>query len=223
MRHQLDLSLYIITDSTLSRGRSHQEVCARAIQGGATAIQLRDKIAGTRQLYEAALQIRELTRQARPQVLFIVNDRVDIALAVDADGVHLGDDDLPIREARRLLGPEKIIGASAANPQDAGRAEAEGAGYLGVGAIYETRSTKPDAGAPIGPGAISSVKPHTSLPIVGIGGVNHTNAWEVIAAGADGVAVISDVVSAPDIAEAARKLKDIVSGAKEEYAKVQDR
>ena len=211
-RRALSLSVYVITDPDLSRGRTPEEVCARAIEGGADVVQLRDKGAFSRRLYEAALRMRELTRKAG--VLFIVNDRVDIALAADADGVHLGTDDFPVSEARRLLEPGKIIGASASTPEEARRAEAEGADYLGVGAMFEARTTKADAGAPIGPGAISTIKKHTNLPIVGVGGIKHSNAAEVISAGADGVAVISAVVTADDIAAAVRELKRIVLKAK---------
>jgi thiamine-phosphate pyrophosphorylase len=140
---------------------------------------------------------------------FIVNDRVDIALAIDADGVHLGADDMPVKDARRLMGADKVIGASAGTIEEALTAKEEGANYLGVGSIYAT-ATKADAGEPIGPEALQKIKSAAMMPIVGIGGISHHNAAPVIAAGADGIAVISAVVSAPDIAAAVRSLKEIV-------------
>lgn len=197
------LKVYVITDSRLSLGRSHEEVAAQAISGGCRTVQLREKNASTRQLVETARAIRRLTAEAG--VLFIVNDRVDVALAVDADGVHLGQDDLPLEAARRILGPGKIIGISVETPEQARLAEALGADYLGVGPIFQT-STKADAGAPYGPGLITRIKAVTSLPVVAIGGINPDNLHEVVKAGADGVAVVSAVVSKVDIAGAAREL-----------------
>ena len=207
----MQLDVYVITDAALSRGRSHVQVATEAIRGGADAIQLRDKSASTRELVEVGFALRQLTREAG--VLFIVNDRVDVALAVDADGVHVGQDDMPAAIARRLLGPSKIIGVSAATPEEARQAKADGADYLGVGAIYATAS-KADAGLPTGPGLLGEIKQAVDLPIVAIGGVNVHNAAEAIRAGADGVAVISAVVSAPDIAQATRTLRAVVEEAK---------
>ena len=207
----MQLDVYVITDAALSRGRSHVQVAAEAIRGGADAIQLRDKSASTRELVEVGFALRQLTREAG--VLFIVNDRADVALAVDADGVHVGQDDMPAAIARRLLGPSKIIGVSAATPEEARQAKADGADYLGVGAIYATAS-KADAGLPTGPGLLGEIKQAVDLPIVAIGGVNVHNAAEAIRAGADGVAVISAVVSAPDIAQATRTLRAVVEEAK---------
>jgi thiamine-phosphate pyrophosphorylase len=205
------LDVYVITDAALSRGRDHVQVVAEAIRGGATAVQLREKQASTRELVEMGRALRDLTRDAR--VLFIVNDRVDVALAVDADGVHVGQDDMPAAIARRLLGPDKIVGVSAATPAEAQQAKRDGANYLGVGAIYATAS-KADAGAPTGPGLLAEIKRAVDLPIVAIGGLDARNAAEAIAHGADGVAVISAVVSAPDIAQATRALRAVVDEAK---------
>jgi len=197
--------LYIITDEVLSKGRSHLDIARAAVAGGANVIQLRDKWASSRKLYEAAVEIRNLTR--RTQTLFIVNDRLDIALACDADGLHVGQEDLPVSLARKLLGPEKILGVSATTLAQALKAEADGADYLGVGPVFEARGTKPDAGEPLGLKLITDVRRQCQKPIVAIGGINHENVGQVIKAGANAVAVISAVVAAEDIEEAVRSLR----------------
>jgi thiamine-phosphate pyrophosphorylase len=199
----LDLSLYVITDRLLSRGRSHREVVEKAINGGATCVQLREKDITSREFFASALELRKLTREKG--VALIINDRLDIALAVGADGVHLGQDDLPFMEARRLMPPGMILGASTGDLQQALEAQSLGASYLGVGAIFKT-GTKADAGEPIGLQALSSICSNVSIPVIGIGGINSANARLVIEAGAAGVAVISSVVAAPDIAAAAGEL-----------------
>ena len=200
--------LYVVTDERVSRNRSHLEVAEAAIRGGADVIQLRDKTAGSGELYRIAVALREATRDAN--VPFIVNDRLDIALAVDADGLHVGQDDLPAAVARRLLGPGKLLGVSAETPEEALRAEEDGADYLGVGPIFEARGTKADAGAPKGPGMIAPIRGCCRLPIVAIGGIKAGNARSVREAGADAVAVISDIVGADDIAQAARRMKELL-------------
>ena len=146
-------------------------------------------------------------------MLFIVNDRVDVALAVDADGVHVGQDDMPADLVRRLIGPDKVLGVSAATPAEAIKARADGADYLGVGAIYATNS-KADAGMPTGPALLKRIREVVDLPLVAIGGLNVHNAAEAVEFGADGVAVISAVVSAPDIRQATQVLKAVVEEAK---------
>ncbi len=206
-------NLYVITDEALAGGRSHEEQTRAALAGGARVIQLRDKQASSSRLYEAALAMRRLTRAAG--AILIVNDRVDIALAADADGVHVGPDDLPVAVARRLL-PGRLVGASAGTVDEAIAAARDGAGYLGVGAVYEARGSKADAGAPVGPERVAAVRAAVSLPLVGIGGIQATNAAAVIAAGADGVAVISGIVAAADMTAAARALSEIVAAAKRE-------
>ena len=187
-------------------------MCAEAIAGGADAIQLRDKRATSLELYRVAVRMRELTRSAG--VLFIVNDRVDIAMAVGADGVHLGTHDLPVVAARRLLGPGKVIGFSPDSVAELEQAQAWGTDYIGYGPIFQASAAKGDAGAPIGPEAVREAKKHTRLPIVGIGGITARNAAHVIAAGAAGVAVVSAVVAAPDVAKAVRELKRVVEAAR---------
>lgn len=204
--------LYVITDEVLGGGRSHEEQARAALDGGAGLIQLRDKTASSRRLYDAAVAIREMTRPAG--ALLIVNDRLDIALAADADGLHVGPDDLPVSVARRLLRPGMILGASSGTVEEAVAAEQEGADYLGVGAVYEARGSKADAGAPVGPERVGAIRQVVQIPIVGIGGIKVENAAPVIAAGADGVAVITGVVAAPDIQAAASRFVELIQGEK---------
>ncbi len=194
--------LYVITDDTLVPGLGHLEITRAALAGGARIIQLRDKRRDAGALLPIAREMRAWCRAAG--ALFIVNDRADLALAADADGVHLGQTDLPVAETRRLLGPHRLIGISPENEEQVRRAEAEGADYLGVGAVYGS-ATKPDAGAAVGVEQIRRFRSITSLPIVAIGGITAERVPKVIAAGADSVAVISAVVAAHDVVEAARR------------------
>ena len=207
----MDLSLYVITDSALSHQRLDIDVVRAAIAGGATAIQLRDKAASGRQLAETGRALLELTRRAG--ALLIVNDRVDVAMAIDADGVHVGQDDLAAADVRRIIGPNKIVGVSASTLEEAIQAERDGADYVGTGAVFATAS-KPDAGEPIGTRGLARIAAAVRIPTVAIGGINATNAVGCIEAGAAGVAVISAVVSADDISEAARHLRDVVEAGK---------
>ena len=204
MKPQLPLgSIYLLTDPNLSSGRTHEEVVRESIAGGAKIIQLRDKIATTRKLIEIGEKLREITLKAG--VIFIVNDRVDIALSVDADGVHLGEDDMPIAYARKILGEGKIIGISVDNVEKAKIAEAEGADYIALGPIFSTKK-KINAGEPVGVEEIKKVKSIVRLPVIAIGGINLQNIQLVAMAGADSVAVISAVVGAPDIRRAMKEL-----------------
>jgi thiamine-phosphate diphosphorylase len=202
--------LYVITDEKASRGRSHLQVAEAAIVGGADVLQLRDKEAPGGLLYRVALQLRRITREAK--VPFIVNDRLDIALAADADGVHVGQADLPASVVREIMGPGRILGVSVDTVEEAMRAEKDGADYLGVGPVFEARETKPDAGLPLGVDRITRIRRQCRLPIVAIGGINAENALMVREAGADAAAVISAIVAADDIAHAARRLKRILEG-----------
>jgi thiamine-phosphate pyrophosphorylase len=211
MKKQIDYSLYVVTDTKLTRERSLYAVVEAAIRGGATIVQYRAKNTTTRQMVEEAQALRDLCHAHG--IPLIVNDRVDVALAVDADGVHVGQDDMPASLARRLIGNQKILGVSAENVQEAQAAIADGADYLGVGAVFAT-STKPDAGAPIGVEGLVRVARASTIPIVGIGGINATNAASVIRAGAAGIAVISAVVSADDVEDAARALRRVVEEAR---------
>ncbi|MFA6147065.1 MAG: thiamine phosphate synthase [bacterium] len=202
--------LYVVTDEKVSRGRSHLQVAEAAILGGADVVQLRDKEASSGSLYRVAQRIRKLTLDAK--VPFIVNDRLDIALATGADGVHVGQDDLPASVVREILGPGRILGVSVDTVEEALLAEKDGADYLGVGPVFEARGTKPDAGEPVGVERIARIRRHCRLPIVAIGGIDAGNARSVREAGADAAAVISAIVSADDIAQAAKRLKCILEG-----------
>ncbi len=193
--------LCVITAAGLSPGRTHLDVAKAAVDAGAAMVQLREKHATTRELHQAAIALRDLTRGTSTR--FLVNDRVDVALAADADGVHLGPDDLPWKEARRLLGPARVLGVSAATMEEVREAEAAGADYLGVGPAYATGS-KADAGDAIGPEGVRRIVEATRLPVVAIGGVTADNAKALWEAGASGIAVISAVAAAPDMREALR-------------------
>lgn len=207
----VDYSLYVITNAKLSRGRPHREIIAAAIRGGATMVQHREKNASTRQMIDEAFVLRDLCREH--DVPFIVDDRVDVALAVDADGVHVGQDDMPPSLARRLIGPEKILGVSAENTVQARAAIDAGANYLGIGAVFAT-STKSDAGEPLGLDRFAKIARVSTIPVIGIAGINASNAASVIRAGAAGIAVVSAVVSAEDVEAAARELRMIVEQTK---------
>ncbi|HHW45129.1 MAG TPA: thiamine phosphate synthase [Desulfotomaculum sp.] len=200
---RIDCSLYVITGDKFGHGRPIVEVAVAAIDGGATVLQLREKDFTSRQLVDVGHQLRHLTRQRG--VTFIVNDRVDIALAVDADGVHLGQDDLPVGMARRILGPGKIIGISTHSLEQALEAQRQGADYIGVGPVYETH-TKDDVLPPVGVDLVRQVSARVSIPKVAIGGIKAHNVAEVMKAGADGVAVVTAVWAAGDVSGAAREL-----------------
>lgn len=204
----LDLSLYVITDRRAAGARAILDVVRAAIAGGATVIQLREKEATTLQMIRLGRALHELTDAAG--IPLIINDRVDVALAIDAAGVHLGQDDMPAEMARRLLGPDRILGVSAGTVEEAIQAERAGADYLGVGAVFGT-PTKPDADLPIGVEGLARIARAVSIPIVAIGGVTPQNASAALAAGAVGVAVISAVVGAADPEAAARQLRHIVT------------
>jgi thiamine-phosphate pyrophosphorylase len=203
--------LYVVTDETIGLGRSHVELARQAVAGGADVIQLRDKTLSGRALFDAAIAVREITLDAG--ALFIVNDRLDVALAADADGVHLGESDLPIGHARRLAPPGFIIGASVGSVDAAVRAAAEGADYVALSPTFATNS-KDDAGPGCGLATLSAVRAAVSLPLVAIGGITAGNVSDVIAAGADGVAVISAVVARDDVTAAARDLRSRIAAAK---------
>ena len=206
--------LYVVTDEKLSRGLTHAEIARRAVAGGADVIQLRDKDKSSRELYEIACEIREICRD---RALFFVNDRLDIALAAGADGVHLGQDDLPIEAARRVAPQNFLIGISVGNAGEALAAKSAGADYVAVSPVFSTPS-KTDAGTGHGVAAIREIRTAVTCPVIGIGGINADNAAELIDAGLDGVAVISAVVSAPDVTAAAQNLSAIIREAKERRA-----
>jgi thiamine-phosphate pyrophosphorylase len=210
----MNLDTYLVTAERLSEGRSTVEIVESAIDGGIDLVQLREKEMPARDRYDLGQELRELTRAAG--VPLIVNDRIDLAAAVDADGVHLGDEDLPIAVAREQLGEAAIVGRSVSTAEAAREAERAGADYLGVGAVYPTDSkdTNPE-GTEIGLDRIEAVAEAVEIPIVGIGGVKPDNAAAVIGAGADGVAVISAITAADDPAAATRELGAAVERGRE--------
>ena len=208
-KENCNYSLYLVTDSGLSRGRTHEEVLACAIRGGVTIVQLREKDCCTRDMIEMAQRLLRLCRAH--DVPLIVNDRLDVALAADADGVHVGQDDMPVPVARKLLGPDKILGVTAHTVEEALKAIDEGADYIGASPIFTT-ATKADAGEPIGLEGLAKICKACRVPVVGISGINASNAESVFRAGAAGVAVVSAIVSAEDVEKAARELARIVAG-----------
>ncbi|WP_247728476.1 thiamine phosphate synthase [Halovivax limisalsi] len=199
---------YLVTQESLSAGRTTPEIVAAAIEGGVDAVQLREKDRSARERYELGREVRDLTADAG--VPLLVNDRIDLARAIDADGVHLGQSDLPVAVARDQLGTDAIVGCSAWRVEDAREAERQGADYLGTGAVYGTSSkdVDPDKDG-IGPEGIERVVEAVSIPVIGIGGITRENAGTVVDAGAAGVAVISAITRADDPAAATRELGEV--------------
>lgn len=206
----MDPTVYVVLDRAAARGRSLDDVLAAVIEGGCRMVQLRDKESPSGRLLPMAEQL--LARARRAGVTFVVNDRVDLAVAVGADGVHLGQDDLPARLARPLLRPGMVLGVSTHDVAQAHAARDAGADYVAVGAMFAT-TTKPDFQL-VGPGLVRKLRPDIRVPLVGIGGITHDNVADVIRAGADGVAVISAVCGAPDPAVATRRFLDIIRDAR---------
>jgi len=202
--------VYLVTQADRSAGRSTPEIVRAAIAGGVDVVQLREKDRPARERLALGRELRELTAEAG--IPLLVNDRIDLAAAVEADGVHLGDEDLPVAVAREQLGPDAIVGRSVSTSAAARAAEDAGADYLGVGALYPTDSKdKPPEESDLGPEGIAAVAEATDLPIVGIGGVTPENAADVVAAGADGVAVITAITAAEAPEAATRALGDAVA------------
>lgn len=199
--------LYVVTDSGLSRGRTDAEVARLAYEGGADAVQLRMKHADGREMLEQARQIAAAAREM--ERFFFVDDRVDVAMASGADGVHLGQSDMPVEDARRLMGDDAIIGVSVQSVEQAVDAVEGGADYVGVGAVFNT-ATKPDAKQAIGLGPVFEIRQAVDVPVVAIGGINRGNIQDVIRAGADAAAVVSAVVAQDDPRAAAHELRDLI-------------
>jgi thiamine-phosphate pyrophosphorylase len=207
----MNVDLYVITDETTGGGRSHAAIARGAVLGGADIIQLRDKSRSCAELITVGMEIAAVTRNTG--IVFMVNDRLDVAMACGADGVHLGQDDMRVSTARQLAPPGFIIGVSVGTVEEAVEAEREGADYVALSPTFSTVS-KDDAGPGLGLDRLREIRRAVSLPIVAIGGISRQNARDVIAAGADGIAVISAVVSSPDMTAAARELKDLVQAGK---------
>ncbi|MCH5174111.1 MAG: thiamine phosphate synthase [Bacteroidales bacterium] len=197
------LRLYLVTDRALSLGRDLEWVVGEAVKGGVSMVQLREKDMDTRGFIDLGSRLLRLLRPLG--VPLIINDRVDVALAVDADGVHIGQSDMPYETARRLLGPDKIIGLSVENMDELRQAESLDVDYVAVSPVYST-ATKTDTAAPFGLDGLREAVRLTRHPVVAIGGMNENTAPAVFAAGADGIAVVSAICSAPDPAAASAKL-----------------
>jgi len=200
------LRLYLVTDRPLSLGRDIAWVVEEAVKGGATMVQLREKDIDTREFIALAQRIKPILKDVG--VPLIINDRVDVALAVDADGVHIGQSDMPYDIARRLLGPDKIIGLSVENMDEVLEANSLDVDYIGVSPVYST-ATKTDTAPPFGLEGLRKAVELSSHPAVAIGGMNAATAPDVLATGVDGIAVVSAICSAPDPQEAARRLIEI--------------
>ncbi|WP_321480404.1 thiamine phosphate synthase [uncultured Bacteroides sp.] len=200
-----DLSLYLVTDRRLSLGRSLEEVVVEGVKGGVTMVQLREKECSTLAFYELAMRLKELLSPYK--VPLIINDRLDIALACDADGVHIGQSDMPYAVARRMLGYDKIIGLSVETLEQAKLANELDVDYIGISPVFST-PTKTDTLLPFGLDGIQQVKQICKHQAVAIGGIHAENAKQVYQAGADGIAVVSEIMSATDPCKAARILKE---------------
>jgi thiamine-phosphate pyrophosphorylase len=211
MKTKIDYSVYLVTDRGLSRGRSTLEILQSAVRGGVTCVQLREKNCPVRDFIEQANAIKAFLNAH--DIPLIVNDRVDVAQAVGADGVHLGQSDMSLHVAREILKDSMIIGISAESLQDAIEAEKGGADYIGVSPIYAT-PTKTDTAPALGLEGLREIRNAVRIPLVGIGGLTKNNAAEVIKHGADGVAVVSAIVSAEDPELAAKELLKTVTKAR---------
>lgn len=194
--------LYLVTDRDLLNGRDFLKSLEQGILGGVSVVQLREKSASSLEFYNLAVEVKKLTD--RYDIPLIINDRVDIALAVDADGVHIGQSDLPANIVRKIIGQSKILGVSTANLDEAKKAIEDGADYIGVGALFptitKTNTRKVDLDQ------LKHIKANINIPIVGIGGINESNIKSVIETGIDGVALVSAILSKDNIKEAAEKL-----------------
>lgn len=203
----IDYRLYLVTDRETLRGRDLCQAIEQAILGGVTLVQLREKSLSTREFVELALAIKEIT--TRHGIPIIINDRLDIALAIDADGLHIGQDDMPMLTARKLFGPDKIIGVSASTLEESLLAEKQGANYLGIGAMVAT-PTKTDAKI-VTFEELKQIKKSVNIPVVSIGGIHTWNAREMMSSGIDGISVVSAILAPDDIQGAARELLRIIS------------
>jgi len=204
-----DLLLYLCTDQGYLGERSFADIIEEAIAGGVTMLQIREKNACTREFFEMACVARNITKARR--IPLVINDRLDVALAVDADGLHIGQSDLPLKAARKIAGSKLFIGVSAGTVEDALAAEKDGADYLGIGAVFPTGS-KDDAGSAIGLEGLARICAAVKIPVVAIGGIGLANAADVMKSGAAGIAVISAILAQKDIKAASETLKAQIGG-----------
>ena len=202
MKPKINYILYLVTDSELMSTATVEESVEQAILGGVTIVQLREKTKSSRAFYDTALRVREITYKY--SIPLIINDRVDIALAVNADGVHIGQSDLPVQAVRHIIGADKILGVSASNLEEAQAARDAGADYLGIGAMYPTE-TKNDAHITT-QDELRRIRSDIDLPIVVIGGISNNTISDFAGSGIDGIAVVSAIIAQPDITTAAKEL-----------------
>jgi thiamine-phosphate pyrophosphorylase len=207
----IDYSLYFVADAEFAAGRDLVPTIEKAVAGGVTVVQLRGKALPFRGFLDLGLKTAAALRGCG--VPLLVNDRVDIAQACGAAGVHLGQEDMPPARARKILGPGKIVGVSVNTLEEALEAETMGADYVGLGPAYAT-STKTTDLPVLGPGGIKTIKARLRIPVVAIGGIGPANAGEIVAAGADGIAVVSAILGAGDAERAARNLRNVIDAAK---------
>ena len=211
MRRAVDWSLYLVTDRPLCLGRSLEQIVLEAVAGGVTAVQLREKECSTREFVTLARTLKKLL--APRGVPLLINDRLDVALASEADGVHIGQSDMAYRDARALLGPDALIGLSVETPEQAAEAESSDCDYLGVGPIFPT-ATKCDAAPAWGLDRLAELRRTSRHRLVAIGGINASNAALVASTGVDGIAVVSALCFAPDVHAAAAHLLGIIVDAR---------
>ncbi|WP_160676321.1 thiamine phosphate synthase [Clostridium sp. C8-1-8] len=206
MKSNIDYKLYLVTDRGVLKGRDLAESVEAAIRGGVTLVQLREKDISTLDFHKVALEVKAITR--KHNIPLIINDRIDIALSVDAEGIHVGQDDMPCTVTRKIIGEEKVVGVSVSTLEEAIQAEKDGADYIGVGAIFPT-SSKDDAKS-VSIEVLKKIKETVSIPVVAIGGISSKNVSLLKPANIEGIAVISDILSKEDITKAARELKELI-------------
>ena len=204
-KEDIDYSVYLVTDRRNKTDEEFLNIIEEAIKGGTTIVQLREKTASTKEFYDLALRVKEIT--SRYDVPLLINDRIDIALAVDSEGVHIGQDDMPADIAREIIGDDKILGVSASTVEEAKKAEIDSADYIGSGAVFPT-STKDDADS-VSKEELKEIVDSIDIPVVAIGGITVENASTLKGSGIAGVSVVSAIMSAEDPKEASEKLKEI--------------
>ncbi|PGS52575.1 thiamine phosphate synthase [Bacillus sp. AFS041924] len=206
-KNKIDYKLYLVTDRDVLGSRDLVQSVEEAIQGGTTIVQIREKNCSSLDFYKIAMQVKEVT--SKYNVPLIINDRLDIALAIKADGLHIGQEDLPLTVARKIVGENMIIGVSARTLEEAMLAQEQGADYVGIGSVYQT-STKLDAKY-LTLDELQRIREEVKIPIVGIGGINEENVSELMETNIDGVAIVSAILGKEDIKSAAEKLSMLVN------------
>lgn len=204
-KEDIDYSVYLVTDRRNKTDEEFLNIIEEAIKGGTTIVQLREKTASTKEFYDLALRVKEIT--SRYDVPLLINDRIDIALAVDSEGVHIGQDDMPADIAREIIGDDKILGVSASTVEEAKKAEIDSADYIGSGAVFPT-ATKDDADS-VSKEELKEIVDSIDIPVVAIGGITVENADTLKGSGIAGFSVVSAIMSAEDPKEASEKLKEI--------------